>query len=215
MRKTLAVLVGLATAIGTGTAVAQDFGEQSALVFSADRLFGIHFSHVSTEVPGESDRETDWTGINLGWRGRGPTTPFDVPRLAFDIFVVDSLSLGGALGYASVTGEDQDNEDFDWNGLIVAPRVGYVWMFSDVAGFWLRGGFTYHSAELDFFDFGEESGLALTVEPTFVLSPAEHFAFTVGASADFDVTGSADEGDGDLDRSYRSFGIQLGLLGYF
>jgi hypothetical protein len=216
MRTTLAALVGLTTALGTGTAMAQDFGESGTLSFSTDRLFGLSFSHIETEDPGDPDIEVDTTEFSLGWRGRAVPTPFEVPRFAFDVFVIDGLSVGGALGYGSLSSEDDDGDEEDGSEFIFAPRVGYVWMFSDVAGFWLRGGFTYHSSD-DFFFGGDESGLALTVEPTFVLSPAEHFAFTVGASADFDVTGEWDPpgNPGDRDRRYWSIGIQLGMLGYF
>jgi hypothetical protein len=213
MRRTVSAVVGLAICLGAGSAQAQDFGESMTVVFSADRLFGLHFSKRTTENPGHPDDKLSSTHIELGWAGRGDKTPFDVPRFAFDIFVIDGLSVGGAIGYASTSFEDENNNDTNANDFVFAPRVGYVWMFSDVAGFWLRGGFTYHRAE--FRSEQEEYGFAFTADPTFVLSPVEHFAFVAGVNADIDMTGELDPVVGpDVDRRYRSIGIQLGLLGY-
>ena len=218
MRRTVAAMVGLSASLVASSAMAQEFGQSLDMAFSADRLFAIHFSHRETENPGEPDIERDRTGVQIGWGGRDRLTPFDVPRFAFDIFVIDGLSVGGALGFASMSDENQAGTEFDASEFIFAPRVGYVWMFSEVVGFWLRGGFTYHSASLDggvIFGQGDEYGFAFTADPTFVFSPVQHLAFLAGINADLDLMGEVDPGAGpDLDRSYRSIGIQVGLLGW-
>lgn len=218
MRTTVAAIVGLATCLAAGSAQAQQFGSSLTVVFSADRLFGVHFTNVNTETPPDPDDELDGTSFEIGWGGRLHSTPFDVPRFAFDIFVIDGLSVGGALGYATTSFETEDNVEIDMNDLIFAPRVGYVWMFSDVAGFWLRGGFTYHrsDSEIGILAGDEESGFAFTADPTFVLSPTDYFAFVAGMNADIDLVGEVQFQNGnEVDRHYRSIGIQLGLLGYF
>ena len=221
MKRTLTVATAAAISLGAVSAQAEEFGVQGTAAFSADRLFAFHSTRVVRERPApQPDDQVTYTGIGFGWRSQFQASPFDVPRLAFDYFVIDGLNIGGSLGYASV---DDDNDQ--WRGrrdrysaFLLAPRVGYVWMFSEVAGFWLRGGFTYHSWTRDNPDPAEPdqtiSGLALTVEPTFVLSPVEHFAFVLGPTLDWDVSGEHDPGPAQWDNEYRSIGIQFGLMGW-
>lgn len=214
MRKSIASCLAAVCLFAAGPVLAQEFGEKGTPAFSIDRAFGVSFSHRTTEVPGPiDDAEEDWTSLSFGWRGRLQPSPFEVPRLAFDFFVTDGLSLGGALGFATYDDDDGGQLE-DYSEFVFAPRVGYVWMFSRVAGFWLRGGLTYHSASLSG-DTGEY-GLAFTAEPTFVIAPVDHFGFTVGLSADLDMVGEWQDEDADIDvdRSYRSFGLQLGMIGW-
>lgn len=224
MRKFLSVALGAAVVLGATPALAQakQFGEQLDLVFSADRLFGITFSRQVDEDrcgPRDNDCVTDWTHFGLGWHGRGYSTPFEIPRLAFDVFVIDSLSIGGAIGWASYDYEDDDDRDFndEYSAFIFSPRVGYVIMFSDVFGFWPRGGFTYHSADddEDGFSDDDESGFAFTAEAAFVVTPVEHFGFWFGPTLDIDLSGEAEAGNDDWDRRYRTIGLlQVGLFGW-
>jgi hypothetical protein len=193
------------------------------VVFSADRLFALHFSHVSQEDDDlrNPDNEVDYTGFGFGWRGGIAVTPFDVPRLSFDIFVIDQLSVGGSISYATYNGDiDPGDEEVDYSAFLFAPRVGYLWNLSEVFGFWLRGGVTYHSSDAEargrfFAADSDEHGFAFTVEPVFTISPVEHFAFVAGGFFDIDFTGESDRGNFDRDRRYRSFGLQFGLLGWF
>jgi hypothetical protein len=232
MRKPVAAVVTIALMLASVTALAQRFGTQGDAVFSVDRLFGINGTHVYEELdpPGGTPRNPDaevednFIGINFGWRGplAPQLSPFDAPRLAFDYFVIDSLSVGGSLGYAS--GSD-DTEDFvtgavppvatpsDYSGFVFAPRAGYLFMFSDVAGIWPRGGFTYHTFSVN--EYFGESGLAVTLEAMFVLTPVEHFGILIGPTFDIDFTGKRDyetDDRGDVKRKYRSIGLQVGLM---
>jgi hypothetical protein len=181
-------------------AFAQEFSSRGDFAVGIDRVFGVHLEHWDRDNP---DAEFDATSVELGWGGAA-FTPFSVPRLAMDYFVIDHLSIGGSLGFASYSG------DPDGSSLILAPRVGYVWNLADWAGFWLRGGFSYHSTD-------NESGLALTAEPTFVFTPAPHVGLLVGATLDQDVTGSTDAGGpGDRDQHYRDIALlNCGLLVWF
>ncbi len=182
-----------------------EFGRQGTAALFGERLFGIHFSRVKQELGNGDTATIETTGISLGWRGRGSLTPFEVPRVAFDYFVIDSLSVGGALGYASY------GDDFDYEEFLLAPRVGYAFMFSDVIGLWLRGGFTYHSLDPD--PGGSESGMAFTAEAMFIVAPTPHFGIIFGPTFDIDFTG---EDDDDRDRRYRSFSLlNAGIGGWF
>lgn len=188
-----------------------EFGAQGVAALFGERLFGIHFSRVRQELPNGNSVNVSDTSIQLGWTGgRGLYSPFEIPRVGFDYFIIDSLSLGGSLGYASSNVEsgnnDQDNEAF-----IFAPRVGYAIMFTPVIGFWPRGGFTYHSTDDD--PGGDDSGMAFTAEAMFILAPVPHFGILFGPTLDIDFTG--DDQD-DRDRRYRTIAlVNVGIGGWF
>jgi hypothetical protein len=184
---------------------AQEFGRKGDAVLSVDRLMGV----TGTKRDQEGLPVTqDYTSISFGWRG-GAAAPFDVPRLAFDYLPLEHLSIGGSLGYVSVDGENAA----DYEALLVAPRVGYAYSFGRVVGIWPRGGFTYHSQSSG--DLTEK-GFALSAEVPFTFSPVSHFAFHIGPSFDLDLFGSLQPGAlPKRDLSYRSFGLNAGLLGWF
>jgi hypothetical protein len=233
--------------LGSSLATAQpaagkELGKAMDLVFSADRLFGLHFGHayVDNRTPGPfrggEEVDENYTTIGFGWPGQAvgqaAGTPFTMARFAFDIFVIDSLSVGGAIGYTHVDIHHEETPvgapvngvyDTDWASGIFAPRVGYIWNLGSVVSFWLRGGITYHWAS-----YGNaagcggpgpcdlsQDGWAFTIEPTFTFSPIEHFAFVGMPYLDIDFTGKT-RVPGTFDRTthYRSFGIAVGLLGW-
>ena len=79
---------------------------------------------------------------------------------------------------------------------------------------WPRGGFTYHSGERPY----DNNGFALTVECPFTFSPTRNFAFHIGPTFDVDLFGEAEgfgPGDQDVDQTYRTIGLNAGLLGWF
>jgi hypothetical protein len=219
MRKTVAAMIGAAAVLGAGPALAQQtFGPQGTAAFSGDRLFGFYSVNMELEPPAPiPNQEFEWTQFGFGWEGPIHPSPYSIPRLAFDYFVVDSLSIGGSIAYASFDADQPgDDDDDDSSAFIFAPRVGYVWMFSDVIGFWLRGGLTYHSYDDEGIagDF-EESALAFTLDPVFVITPVTHFGFVVGPVLDITITGERDLGGAEWDLSYTSFGIAMGPMGWF
>lgn len=202
MRSQVVATVLASLSFITLEASAQEFSTQKDFVVGIDRIFGVHMEHWDRDNP---DAEFDATSIELGWGGR-PITPFSIPRVSLDYFVIDHLSIGGSLGFASYS-SDADGTDF-----LLAPRVGYVWPLARWANFWLRGGFTYHSASQP-----DESGLALTVEPTFVFVPAPQVGLLAGMSLDQDIVGSTEAGGpGDHDQHYRDIALlQFGMLVWF
>jgi hypothetical protein len=202
--------------LGAGSALGQveNFGKQGTIGLSADRLFGFYSAHRSNDSDFFQD-DDDWTGFGIGWGA--PHYPYNIPRFAFDYFVIDSLSIGGALGYFSINDNDDGFSDQDITAFILSPRVGYWIGFGAVAGFWPRGGFTYHSLSID--GGYDESGFGLTLEGMFGIGPVEHFMFLVGPTIDFDFIGERDNcpgpgGDEDCSWKYRSIGIQVGLMGW-
>ena len=229
MRRNISIAACLAAYLSTTNVFAQNFGSQGDAAFSAERLFGINFSHVYEEDYTDNNQadtggEDSFTGISLGWRGVAggsvaTSNPLDAPRVAFDYFVIDKLSVGGSLGYVSVSEDDDGNEGFgidQYSALLFNPRVGYALMFSEAIGFWPQGGFTYYSVSLQ--DIYSASGLALTFNLPFVFSPANHFAIQAGPYVDLGITGTIEDETNnpapDHDLRYRSIGLQIGLMGW-
>jgi len=220
IRKHLTLALVLSACAVAPSAFAQTvFGTKGDVVFSGERLFGFHSTHVfeEREAPVD-DYENDWTSFDLGWRGPYVVdfSPYDTPRLGFDYLIIDSLSIGGTLGFASID-SDEDGplvNDASGTAFLFAPRVGYVYMFNDVIGIWPRGGFNYHSFSVD--DAFTESGFGITLECMFPIAPVQHFGFLVGPTLDIDFAGERDyDGPlGDLDRRYRAIGIQAGVFGW-
>jgi hypothetical protein len=190
-------------------ASAQELGRKGDVVFSVDRLMGITGTHVAGNR-GPAEYHDDFTSLSFGWRATPEgLSPFDVPRFAFDYLVIDHLSIGGSLGYASVDADQQN----DFSMFIISPRIGYAYAFGRVVGIWPRGGFTYHSTNVD--NGFDEKGFALTLECPFTFSPTQHFAFHIGPTFDIDMFGDRDNRLDDGDRTYRAFGVNGGLLAWF
>jgi hypothetical protein len=195
-------------------ASAQELGNKGDVVFSAERMMGIVGTKRSVET-NLGDLNNDWTSISFGWRATPETSPFDVPRLGFDYLVIDHLSLGGSLGYLSLDPDDGG----ELSAFIFAPRIGYLYSFGRVVGIWPRGGFSYHTLSVEGGGRFEERGFALNLECPFTFSPASHFAFHVGPTFDIDMFGSRTVHPGNVevkgDLTYRAFGVNAGLLGWF
>jgi hypothetical protein len=235
-------LAALAALSVSNQAAAGDetFGKQGQMAFSADRLFGVNFNKFTTNYKQNSPNgqtEAEWedssTQVGLLWSqstasysafngtGLDGTTrpnPSAIPRLSFDYFVIDGLTLGGSLGYISLGGTQSvtkfntpagpaalppDHDHTSVTGFAFAPRVGYAYMFNDVIGIWPRGGFTYfhYSSEtkqyngqnaVDHTDKESFGGLDLNLEAMLVISPVRHFAFVVGPVFDLGLTGGVD-----------------------
>lgn len=206
MQKTLAAIVVAVGLLGATSAKAQEqFATKGTAAFSADRLFGVGLHHGYTQ----GDGTTDSTDVGFVWRA--PADIYEIPRLSFDYFVIDGLNIGGSIAYASNSG---DHGLYGNGAFLLAPRVGYCWMFSRAVGFWLRGGITYDN--INYGGGAGEWGLALSAQGMFVISPVDHFAFEVGPTMDITIVGKAYEGRGpDVNRTYRNIGlINAGLIGW-
>jgi hypothetical protein len=218
MRKWIGALVVLGVTLGSSSAFAQmeNFGKKGSVGLSAERLFALFYTaKLSLEDGQGRSHNHSYSGVGFGWAANSAYDPFNTPRFGIDYFVIDSLSIGGGLGYAKFT---DDDGNADYTQFLLAPRVGYWIPIGGVVGFWPRGGFTYHSRDPDG-DNNNESGLALTLEGMFGIGPVEHFAFLVGPTLDLDFIGShqcngAAGREDDCKWRYSSFGIQVGLMGW-
>ena len=187
MRKASTVVCALALGLAGATIVrpasAQAFGNQGDLAFSAERFMGVYFYDEPPGGPGPQNNSSS-THIGIGIAPIGASTsPYLLPRLGVDYFVIDSLSIGGSLGFGDF---DPDGANNSTSGAIISPRVGYALEFSKVFGFWPRGGFTYRN-------FGSNEEFALTLEAMFYAAPVEHFAITFGPLMDLGIAGTGGE----------------------
>lgn len=215
----LGVLAGLA--LTSSAAVAADFAEQGEFIVSGDRLVGFTHSSqsVDPDLPGQNDIDTNYDNFALLGQSEmtgGFTSPYSIPRVSFDYFVIDGLTIGGSLVFDTLSVNGDNNVgDYDATLFALAPRIGYAFMFSDVAGFWPRGGFTFYHLSEDVQN-SSETGFGFNLDFPFVFVPAEHTAILVGPAIDLGLIGdgSWDFGPGpntDYKRQIIDFGIYAGL----
>lgn len=238
MRKLVAGIAAAGAVFAiTTSASAQSFGEEGGMALSADRLFGITSYSVKSEVdaPNQNEQERSGTNVSLLW-GVAPRVgsggveipiPGAVPRLSFDYFVIESLSIGGSLGYYSSSGEydpggnGEKQDDPKVTAFALNPRVGYAIPLGDTSAVWLRGGFTYMKVTIDP-DQGDDvpvSVMQLDLEAMFVIGIVDNFGFQVGPAIDLPLGGKSEIDAGgetyDIDIKVMSFGGYGGLVGWF
>jgi hypothetical protein len=219
------------------------FGKGGQMVFSADRLFGLEFSSVSSESTAGGGKTTDsTTSIALFWPPLSALqSPYQIPHLAFDYIIPGGLTVGGSIGFVSGSGKTKsepaaggvsvENDDPTTTILAFAPRVGYALPLTPLFSFWPRGGITYYSIKSERTSGGmvpttnktTTSGLGFDLEPMFVLSPADHFGFVAGPVVDIPLSGTTSREQSppsatpqpDTKVKFLNYGLTIGVLGYF
>ncbi|WP_394825585.1 hypothetical protein [Pendulispora albinea] len=215
-----------------------DLGEKGQFILSADRLMPL-FSYQSFKT-GDDNNSDSTSSSNISFVTSNLThrTVFDVPRLALDYAVIDSLTVGGSVFVGFDVGSDvtqkrngtsTSTDGAKTNFFGFAPRVGYVLNLTHNIAFWPRGGLSYirRSTTIKGQNDAEETTsanqFALDIEPMFVISPAQHFGITIGPNIDIPLTGTAKNerkangrtDSSSVDSTQFYFGINAGLLGYF
>jgi hypothetical protein len=173
------------------------------------------------------EAEASGTMVNLLWSNSsigsgGGTNLFAMPRLSVDGFVGPNVTIGGSVGFISVSGSanasvmstgvppttgTSTGRDFpDSTAILFSPRLGAVAMLGERAAFWLRGGITYFHSTTEtkstIVTTGGRSttstttvttdGTALTLDPVVVLLPADHVGLTLGPVLDIGLGGSSE-----------------------
>lgn len=224
--------LALVVALHAPEALAQNFGKSGQLAISGERAFGLFYIKASHQDD-SSDSSTQFSFMSqaptlpLGF-GYAALNVYSLPRIGIDYLVTDGLSVGGSIIYASASNTHKEpggqNVDTSGNAFIINPRVGYAYMFSEVAGIWPRGGITYHyqKVEDENGDSASLDGLAFSVDAPVIISPVEHFAFLIGPAFDIGITGSlktvarggpftiSDTNDATL----TGFGVYAGIMGW-
>ncbi len=190
-------LLGVFTIVGQAKAqTAPEFGAQGQLAISAERLFGIEYAR-RTRCGGDT---CSTTLIGFGWEYSGYASSFIQPRAGIDYFVINHLSLGGAIGLYNGAGH---NAQVNETGFIFAPRVGYAMDLGSVASFWPRLGITYYS-HADFHNLG------ITGEANFALFPRANWAFLITPHFDVGPFGNAPN---NTDFNEFVMGVTFGIMG--
>jgi hypothetical protein len=213
-------------------------------ILSADRLIPLtsYESVKTTQSDGSSDTQTR---LSVGLFSNGPFgvfgTFYNLPRLAFDWVPVKNLTLGGSFwlytqltasdstsppGGSSSTSHDQPKVTY-WG---IAPRIGYVIALSQVLSLWPRVGVEYHnvsSSSVNGLASPSVTQFSIDAEALLVISPWDHFGFTLGPTADIPITGKSTSqsatgtGTGgpalstSVDSTMLQIGASAGMLCYF
>jgi hypothetical protein len=220
------------------------FGGDGQMILSAERLFGVTFSKVREEDgDGSGTQTTSRTNVALFWPPLSLlTSPYEIPRLAFDVVAASGLTLGGSVGFISGTGTTKsepangaigsERDDPTITVLAIAPRLGFALPLSARFAFWPRAGVTYYSFKSESTGAGvnrtttktTSNGLGLDLEPIFVFSPVSNFGITIGPIVDFPLSGSRSTertplgqqpAPADDKLKFTNYGGTVGLLGYF
>ncbi len=207
------------TAAGTASAqeLAKGFGTKGEFIVSADRLAPL-FTYTNTKTTDNrtnpaTTNSTSTTAIGLfpnfndfAFNGNF----YNVPRVGFDYTIIDRLTLGGSIAFATQLGSSNTQEQGGGSVsqdaakstyFALAPRIGYILPLSDLFAFWPRAGLSFNLLHTSTPEFGNGRGAnvtnstntslwALSLEPLFVLTPVQHFGFFAGPVLDIPLTGS-------------------------
>lgn len=221
-----------------------DFDRDSFFIVSAERMFGVGFSSTKTEFT-EGNQTTTVTRSETGVGLLAPTgtNPYNTPLLGLHYAVIPALTVGASLGLTRVSsktttetnGPKTEDEDDPKTGILFAPRVGYIFGFSNSFFLWARGGITYfqsssggESKEANVTTKTEKSNsaLAFSLDPMFVVTPVNRFGFMFGPVLDFGISGkdktetttttnsTTTTETKENDSKITNFGLQIGIVGY-
>jgi hypothetical protein len=203
--------------------------QQGRFSIGAERLFGVAYETTTIEQGGVKETSSE-TSISL--LTKPVSTPITAPRIAFDYFVIDGLSLGMGLGYstvsldASVEGVPgaQVGGGTGIHAFVVAPRVGYAYMFNEHVGLWPRVGMTYSLISVDS-DQANDTGvsshsLAVSGEVPLVITPVSHVAFLLAPTIDYGVSAAVEVTPTNapkqsIDGNPLDIGLHAGLAVWF
>ncbi len=210
-RTTSGALFGTVTLCGllSTTEARADFGDKGDFTISAERLFGFYSIDIEADLPAGGQLNRDVSSNGFGFQH--PNGLFDYARLGFDYFVIDSLSVGGNLGYFSYDPDTDDDDSDEQDGLLFAPRVGYVVPFNSSWGIWPRGGFTYVSHDGN----AVITQTALTVELPFYFMPSRAVGFSLAPVFDIGLAGDWRVQGTEEDYAESMFGLTFSMFAAF
>jgi len=225
----LSAAVCFCGAMAASTAHAADpLGKQGQFAIGAERLFGYVHSSVSYDDNLETT-ETNNRFSLLSNSVRGFGNVYNTPRLTVDYFVIDRLSVGLGLGYATVSGSTEagaggtrvERDTGSRSAFLFSARAGYAFMFTDIIGFWPRAGLTYVTNGFTDPDdnTARESDWALSFEGQLVVTPLPHVMLLIGPTVDVGIAGSRSaefaNTETSVDRSSTEIGVQAGAGVFF
>jgi hypothetical protein len=191
-----------------GSAEAQDKTTLHGTVIAIDSIAGGMYVR-----PAKTDSSNDESAVRLGTFMGGLSIQAPSPtRLGIHQFLGDTLTLGIGLYYG-------DHGSLG-TSYVLAPRIGAAFPIGESTSFWLRGGIAYWHCDENFVTM---KALLPGGEALFVLTAAEHFAFTLGVVGEASVWGKAQAksffGGGtsspEQDINVSQVGFSFGALAYF
>jgi hypothetical protein len=196
---------------------------KGAVSLSAERLFGLSHSTVSSKAGGQ---EASVSRTDFGLFIPSSSTFATLPRLAIDVAITDGLTLGGALGVIIVDSSVENSSPLanttssvSGTGFLVSPRIGWAMALGRVTRLWLRGGISYFrvSNKSDNIDLTED-GFSADLEPALVAMVGEHLGLAVTGLADLPLTGDltvkttvGGSNSASVDFKTLTLGVVLGL----
>jgi hypothetical protein len=198
----------------------------TGVAIGLERAFGLEMYSQTSEF---MDQEVSFSQTTFGLGLGAPSaSPFSRTRVGVDYIMDSGLSLGGGIGFVTTSSETEFDGDAtdgpSGTGFLIAPRVGYMLMFTPSVGLWPRGGITYVSVgSEDTDDDGlggqtttetSQSDVALTIEAPLVVMPAPNVGFLIAPTLDYGLshTSEVNGEESDVDVSVMSLGIQFGLV---
>lgn len=202
---------------------ANGFGEKGQLIITADRLvpvFNYSYASVTTSPNGiDITDSSSGSGISLLFgrtlsdNARVPVNVHAIPRVAFDITVTRSLTIGAGIAFGFGLGGTNKTEALTGNvkrsaesdaptstAIGLAPRIGYILALSDLFAFWPRAGFGFYSvsgtqeltngAGVTTTIKATDTTFSLDLDPQFALVPLEHFFFHAGPVVNIPLSGT-------------------------
>lgn len=235
LRKSLLSIVVAAGILAPASAFAlpsdTTIGQQGQLVVSAERLFGLNFW--STKTKENIDSTDKGTTFSLLTPGNGDHLAL-VPRIAVDYLPIDTLTVGGSLGFWNTSlkrkdegnGVSQETDIGSTRGFFLSPRVGGAIPIHDIITVWPRGGLTFYSlkgSSPDGKSSSTLSGLTVDLECAFTFMPIPHLGFSLTPNVMLPLSGTKkDEGQvggvtnsTEHDVTMMNFGLSAGILGVF
>lgn len=206
MKALCVVAASFGCALLSARALAQDpfsFSHGGTAVVGAERIVGLNVS----SIDGAGFENADRTTVGV-FGSPDPATPYEVPKLTFDYFVVNAISVGGGVIVASISPDEGESS----TTMILSPRLGFGLPLWRGIGGWIRAGITYYDSTQQDFDI---SGIGLNLDAMLVLAPSEHFAFTIGPIVDLGLSGTASRADVSTDLKMSNFGASAGLATAF
>lgn len=211
--RSAASVVGGIVMMASINAAAAPFATKGSVVLGAENLAGFGI----TKVDAEGDLEVSATYISL-LGNADHQTPYDMPRLAFDFFVTDHLSIGGSVTYArtstEINGSGAAALESKASGIFLAPRIGYGMVMGSRLGLWVRGGVTYFSTKDETGQLTSTvKGAAINLDPALLLFLNDFLALGVGPTINVPLSGSVDQGGPESDFKISTYGLSVGLHG--
>ncbi|MCU0657754.1 MAG: hypothetical protein MUF64_21575 [Polyangiaceae bacterium] len=217
-----------------------DFDRNSFFILSAERMFGFNYSSTKTEeTAGNTTTTTTDASTGIGLLSPSGGNPFSTPSLGLHYSVIPALTVGASLGLTRIstsTTSEQGGTKVETEGdptttILFAPRVGYIFGFTNAVYLWARGGISYYRSSTSSEETvgnnkttteSTNSGLALSLDPMLVITPVNRFGITLGPVFDIGLSGAdkTETNSGstttttERDVKTSNYGLQFGILGY-